>query len=187
VIEVKVEVMAGARPGRGLCVIAGDVAAVDLPGLDRPGRIPAGVLPAWLAGLIGLGPRPAVAVPGLLIAPTAVLDRLLAGTGAFPWSVPAEWRGVLARIVECRQAWWRMTMGPPGADPVESLEVIDAGAAGLWARRPCPAAAADDEIDHEGLPLAALAATTPTVVWTWLSRLASPPPPTGPTVPRRSL
>jgi hypothetical protein len=108
----------------------------------------------------------------MLIASPAVLDRLLTPSGSTSAAVPAGWRDTLARIIECRQGWWRMTVGPLGDDPIDSLEIIDAGTAGLWARQPCPTAAAADEIDDRG-PLTALTSTTPTAVWTWLSRLAA--------------
>jgi hypothetical protein len=174
-IEILVRVMAGPHTGRGRCVVDGGVATVDLPGLDRPRRIPASVVPEWLAALVGLGPRPAVTAPGMLITSTAVLDGLLAsgdapGARTSSIDVPAGWRDLLTRIIECRQGWWRMSVGPFGDDPADSLEIIDAGSAGLWARRPCPPAAADEEIDGRG-PLDALTSTTPTAVWTWLSRL----------------
>jgi hypothetical protein len=172
-IEVQVQVMAGPHPGRGQCIVDGDMAAVDLPGLDPPRRIPASVLPEWLAALVGLGPRPSVAAPGLLITSTAVLDRLLAPGARTPSiEVPPGWRDLLTRIIECRQAWWRITVGPLDRAPTDSLEIIDSGTAGLWARQPCPPTAADEELDGQG-PLAALTSTTPTAVWTWLSRLAT--------------
>jgi hypothetical protein len=169
-IEIRVQVLAGPHPGRGQCVVDGDVATVDLPGLDRPRQIPASVLPEWLAALVGLGPRPSVAAPGLLITSTAILDRLLEthGTRVSSVNVPAGWRDILTRIIACRQGWWRMAVGPLGHDPADSLEIIDAGTAGLWSRRPCPPEAVDEALDGSG-PLAALTSTTPTAVWTWLS------------------
>lgn len=166
-IEVFVQVKAGPWPGPGRCVIDGDAATLNLPGMHRPERCPAGAVPQRLATLVGLGPRPVVAGPGMLITSASFLDRLLTAEDPPPTKIPSGWREVLSTLVVHRRAWWRITVHADAAH--RGLEVIDAGDAGLWSCQQCPPEPAD-EIDA-GEPVA-LTPTTATAVWAWLSPLA---------------
>jgi hypothetical protein len=179
-VAVDVDVLVGPRAGAGSCLIRGGLAVVDLPGLAAPRVIPPSVLPEWLAGLVGLGPRPVVSAPGLLIAPTTLLDTVLAlaapdraavATAIAPDKVNAAWLALLAGIAANLAARWRVAIGPLNADPVDSLEILDCASAGLWAIQPCPAEAAAEELGTA--EAVSLAPTTPAAVWAWLSRLAA--------------
>jgi hypothetical protein len=185
IVAVDVDLLVGPRAGAGSCLIQGDLAVVDLPGLPHPRAIPTSVLPEWLAGLVGLGPRPVVSAPGLLIAPTTLLDTVLAlatpdpaGVAAAvaaaiaPSKVSDAWLEMLAGIATSLAARWRVSVGLLDADPVDSLEILDCASAGLWAIQPCPAEVAAEELDTA--EAVSLTPTTPTAVWAWLSQLAGP-------------
>jgi hypothetical protein len=181
VVAVDVEVLVGPRAGAGSCLIQGDLAVADLPGLPDPRTIPTSVLPEWLAGLVGLGPRPVVSAPGLLIAPTTLLDTVLAlatpdhaavAAAIAPSKVADAWLELLAGIAANLVARWRVTVGLLDADAVDSLEILDCASAGLWAIQPCPAEVAAEELG--AAEVVSLTPTTPTAVWAWLSRLAGP-------------
>jgi hypothetical protein len=188
-LAVDVDVLVGPRAGTGCCLIHGDLAVVDLPGLPVPRAIPTSVLPEWLAGLVGLGPRPAVSAPGLLIAPTTLLDTVLelaapdhaaVAAAIAPSKVSGAWLALLAGIAASLATRWRVAVGPLNADPVESLEVLDCVGTGLWAVQPCPAEVAAEELGTA--EAISLTPTTPTAVWAWLSRLAAPAVQEGPWV-----
>jgi hypothetical protein len=175
---VDIHVLAGRNTGRGRCVIDGPLAAVELPGLDAPHAIPTAAVPEWLAGLLGVGPRPRVHAPGVLIAHAAMLDSVLnlaepdAGAIAAmiaPDRVSSRWLELLVAISVNLLARWRVEIRAPGATTAaETLEVLDCSAAGLWMLQPGPAedVTGDEEV-------VCLAPTTSTAVWAWLSRLAA--------------
>lgn len=153
--DLAVTVLAGRHPGTGRCRIADGVAEVELPGLDGPRELPAAALPGWLAGLVGLGPRPRAEVRGLLVTSRTAL--------AEPGRLPAGWAGAPA-------AHWRLDLTVPGAGP-SSLEVLDAGS--LWALSPVEEALlAAEEVAVDGEPVA-VRPTTPSAVWRWLAPLAA--------------
>jgi hypothetical protein len=179
-IEVRVELLAGPRRGSGLCLIDGAVAALDLPGLDGPTRVPASVVPGWLAGLVGVGPRPEARSPGVLLAPRTLVDCLTGADAAAVRAavgrhrVPPAWIELLVGIAASLPARWRMSVGAPADVPVDLLEILDAGDCGLWSVQDCPPellSGEGREVDAAE-PWAVLTPTTPTAVWVWLSRLA---------------
>ena len=175
---VDIHMLAGRTTGRGSCVIDGAVAAVEVPGLDAPHAIPTAAVPEWLAELLGVGPRPRVHAPGVLIAHAAMLDRVLniaePDAGAIaeliaPDRVSSRWLELLTAISANLLARWRVEIRAPGATTAaETLEVLDCAAAGLWMLQPGPT----EEVTA-GEEVVCLAPTTSTAVWTWLSRLAT--------------
>jgi hypothetical protein len=180
-VAVDVEIPVGPFPGTGRCLIQGDLTVAELPALTDPRALPTTALPEWLAGLVGLGPRPAVSAPGILIAQTALLDTVLDLATPEPAAVAAaiaperlapDWLTLLAGIAGHLAARWRITVGPLDAAPVDALEILDCAGKGLWARQPCPTEVAAAELDTE-TAADALTPTTSTAVWMWLSRLAA--------------
>jgi hypothetical protein len=167
VITVDVRVLVGRRTGTGRCRIDGPTAVVDLPQLDGDRTVPTTVLPEWIAALVELAPCPRVAAPSTLITDRSRLDALLDG-GSLA-EVPHHWRGIFAAIVSSMHARWSVTVSPHG----DALEVLDCRSAGFWAVQPCPPEAAGDDIPEDGA-LVSVTPTTPTAVWTWLSRLGDP-------------
>ncbi len=89
--------------------------------------LPLALLPHWLAAAAQLGPRPVVAVGGLVLSEPARIDALAAGdpeplakelTGA--WSVAVRALGAVPpRRLAVRQ-------------PAGTVDLLDGGAAGLW-------------------------------------------------------
>jgi hypothetical protein len=182
-VEVLVEVLKGAHPGSGRCAVGGGLAVADLPGLPEPCVLPAAALPEWLAGLVGLGPRPAASAPGALVVRASVLDAVLAldrpdarRVRATAGPAPGPWPGLLAAVSAGLTGRWRMTVAGLTGD-VAHLEVLDCGPSGLWAVQPCPPGGLADELPAADGDDAAvlLTPTTPTEVWVWLSRLAGHP------------
>jgi hypothetical protein len=177
---VDVEVLAGRHTGCGRCLLEGGRAVVDLPGLAGPRVIPGAALPEWLAGLVGLGPRPQVASPGVLMLDRAALDDIVGpaapnvaavAAAPRPERLPQRWLELLAGIGAGFSARWRVEV-TSDVRSSETLEVIDSADTGLWAVQPCPPELAVAETGDRG-ELVTLAPTTPTVVWAWLSRLAA--------------
>ena len=181
-VLVEVDVRVGRHAGSGRCVITGDRAVADLPGLASPRTVPTAVIPEWLAGLLEVGPRPEVSSPGVLIMRRAVLDDVLdvadpdadvIAAALAPERVSRSWLELLAGISAGVTARWRVALRPPdGRSLSDTLEIVDAGAAGLWAVHPCPVELITAELG-EGHDLVTVAPTTPTTVWAWLSRLAA--------------
>jgi hypothetical protein len=169
-LEVHVSLVAGDARSTGLCLIDGPSAAVDLPDLDEPVLLPTAMVPARLAALVELGPRPRVAAPGCLVLSEVSLDRLAGGV--LPDELPPAWAGPLAAVAAGLRRRWCIVAGSADGAPVDALEVLDAGAAGLWAVHPCPAELVTAE-GGAGQPMVLLAPATATEVWTWLSRLAT--------------
>ena len=179
--DLQVTVLAGRHAGAGTCRLAEGLARVDLPGLDSPRELPSAALPGWLAGLVGLGPRPRAAVTGLLVTSRPTLDRLLALPAAdpdrvrvafAPSTLPDGWADALAALAGA-PAHWRMELTVPGAGTA-ALEVLDAGAGGLWSLAAVDPALLGSEQD--GAPLdgepVAVSPTTPSAIWHWLAPLA---------------
>jgi hypothetical protein len=187
VVRVDVEVLMGRHVGVGCCLIDGELVLADLPGLPEPQALPVAALPEWLAGLVGLGPRPAASAPGSLVTRARVLDAVLALDGASARSVlaatgpvPGPWPELLAAVSGGLAGRWRVAVtGLASGD--EHLEVLDCADAGLWAVQPCPPATLpDDDLPPSPTPddpPVLLTPTTPTTLWAWLSRLARPLPP----------
>lgn len=183
-IEVRVDVRVGPRTGSGRAVLVGGDAVVCLPGLDAPRRTSAELFPSWLAALVGLGPRPQVDRVGALLTERCILDEFLAlpGTTAdgvrahfAPTRLPPRWVGQLAAIPGGVRAHWSVATAPAGSTDIGALgriEVVDAGAAGLWTIRQVPADLVAPEV---GTPLSmvSFAPTTATAVWTALTELAA--------------
>jgi hypothetical protein len=178
--DLRVTVFAGKHVGSGHCQLADGTARVDLPGLDGPRDIPAALLPGWLAGLVGLGPRSRPAASGLLVTSRSVLDRLLALPVADPDRVrdavapsilPAGWARSLAALAGATYGHWRLDLTVPGGGTA-MLEVLDAG--GLWSLTPVDPALLASEVDGATLddePVA-VSPVTPSAVWRWLAPLA---------------
>lgn len=178
--SLRVSVLAGPYRGTGSCELAGGRARVELPDLDRPRDVPAAVVPGWLAGLVGLGPRPRAAVPGLLVTSRPAVKRLLAHPGADPDQVraafgaalPDGWARQLSAPAGTPVAHWRLELAVP-AGGTATLEVLDAG--GLWSLTPVDPEllAAEDAADRlDGEPVG-ISPLTPSAVWHWLSPLAA--------------
>lgn len=177
VVTVDVDVRVGRHTGSGCCVTTGDRTVVDLPGLAAPRTISTAALPEWLAGLLGVGPRPEVSSPGVLILRRDVLDAVLdlappdvdaVAAALAPAPAPRRWLELLAPLGAGLCGRWRVEISTPGGD---ALEILDCGSAGLWTVHPCPVELGEAELGDGDL--VTLAPTTSTTVWAWLSRLAA--------------
>lgn len=178
-VVVDVDVRVGPHTGSGRCVTTGDRTVVDLPGLAAPRTISTAALPEWLAGLVGVGPRPAVSSPGVLILRRDVLDAVLdlaapdvaaLAAALAPEPVPRRWLELLAALGAGLCGRWRVGICAPGGG--DALEILDCASAGLWAVHPCPVELGEAELGDGG-DLVSLAPTTSATVWAWLSRLAA--------------
>jgi hypothetical protein len=181
-VVVDVDVRVGRHAGSGRCVITGDRAVADLPGLGSPRAIASAVLPEWLAGLLDVGPRPEVSSPGVLILRRALLDDVLrlsepdvddVAAAIAPERLSRPWLELLTTVGTSLTARWRVALRSADArSTAEALEILDCSAAGLWVVQPCPAELVAAELGDGG-DLVTLAPTTSTAVWAWLSRLAA--------------
>ncbi|MGH3914991.1 MAG: hypothetical protein ACRDTC_16530 [Pseudonocardiaceae bacterium] len=183
-IEVRVDVRVGQHAGLGRAVIVDGEVLACLPGLDAPRRASAELLPSWLAALVGLGPRPQVQRVGALITERSILDDFLGlpsvtadGVRAHfaPTRLSARWVDQLAAIPGGVRAHWSVATAPAGSGAIEELgriEVLDAGAARLWAIGQVPADLIAPEVGAR-LPMVSFAPTTATAVWTALAELAA--------------
>jgi hypothetical protein len=109
-----------------------------------------------------------------------------------PADLPDVWVRALALLAGTRVSHWRVQVFDAGA-ALDALEILDGGSSGLWAAAehdPGPFAGEVDDSDEldgvDGIgvrgtgaeeeaaagPVVSLAPTTPTAVWSWLSRLA---------------
>lgn len=182
--EIQVDVWVGSRIGSGRAVLVGAEVLACLPGLDAPRRTSAELFPSWLAALVGLGPRPQLHRIGALLTERCILDDFLAlpattadGVRAHfaPTRLPARWVGQLAAIPGDVRTHWSVATGPAGSADIGALgrmEVVDAGAAGLWTIGQVHADLVALEV---GTPLSmvSFAPTTTTAVWTALTELAA--------------
>lgn len=182
-VEVRVDVRVGPHPGNGRAVLVDGEVLACLPGLDAPRRTSAELFPSWLAALVGLGPRPQLHRLGALLTERRILDEFLAlpGTTAdgvlahfAPTQLSPRWIDQLAAIPGSVRAHWSLVTAPAGSADIGALgqlEVVDAGAAGLWAIGRVPADLAAPEAGTP-LPMVSFAPTTATAVWTALAELA---------------
>ena len=146
----------GPHPGTGGFLRRGPYAWAVLPGLPDPTPVPASVLPAWLLAGFGAGPRPVPATRPLVVTTRPALDRLIRLDHADPDAVrraldaPGLDDGTAASLAGLVNGltghWWLdwtcgldSTVEPVDDEwtstvPVASgrLEILDAGAAGLW-------------------------------------------------------
>jgi hypothetical protein len=178
--DLRVTVLAGRHAGAGRCRLAGGRARVELPGLDGPRDIPSALVPGWLAGLVGLGPRPRPAAGGLLVTSRSVLDRILALPAADPDAVrdtvapsvlPGGWARSLAALAGTAYGHWRLDLTVPDGGTA-TLEVLDAG--GLWSLAAVGPALLASEEDGAGPgrePIT-VSPVSPSAVWRWLAPLA---------------
>lgn len=183
-VEVRVDVRLGPRTGSGRAVLVGGDVLACLPGLDAPRRTSAELLPSWLAALVDLGPRPQLHRIGVLITEHSVLDDFLAlpsttadGVRAHfaPTRLSPRWVDQLAAIPGCVRAHWSVATAPTGSADIGALgriEVVDAGAAGLWTIGQVPADLVAPEVGPP-LSMVSFAPTTATAVWTALAELAA--------------
>lgn len=99
------------------------------------------------------------------------LDAVAAVVGG---QVAHRWLELLVTISRNLTGRWRITVGSLGAPRgVDSLEILDCADAGLWAIQPCPAELIAAERLGDSGRVVSVTLTTPTTVWTWLSRLAT--------------
>ena len=184
---LELEVFEGRHQGLCVAVVEGALAAVQLPGEDAPRRLPSSLLPGWLAGLVGLAPRPRPACPGVLVLDRDRLDALLGldegsrGDEAAvrdalgPDPLPEAWSRALATLPGAVTGRWRLARRLDGMDGEvvgsSEVEVLDAGDAGLWQVVPVDEDWVRDELAGQPAParLVALSATTPTAVWELLT------------------
>ncbi len=179
-VVLDVDVLAGARRGRGGVVVRDGRAVVALPGLDGLRAVPSSLLPGWLGALVDLAPRPHVDCPGLLVTDRESLDAFLDGPAADAASAirdalgpgpSARWVAALAGMsghVVNRWALTRRVLDADGADLARTVvEVVDAGDAGLWRLAECDASWLAGELDGEPAPPwpVAISATTTTDLW----------------------
>jgi hypothetical protein len=177
---VELEVLCGPHPGTVRAVLEGPGAAVQLPDAQSGRLVSRSLLPGWLAALVGLGPRPAVAVPGVLVVDAASLDLLLGADAGGPDAVaaafgdepvPPAWGDALGALPARVAARWRLTTRVADHDgalvPAGAIDVVDAGEAGLWQLAPVDTEWLTAELAGEPGPPVVVAVSTlsTTAVW----------------------
>lgn len=130
-------------------------------------------LPAQLARLIGLGPRPSHRVEGALRLEQNTVELLRAGASDEGSAravcedlapIPVRAATALQAALKGQRIHWRLECSPSGgaAAAIEACEVIDAGPAGVWMLMTSPLAA---DADSNGT---IMVTATPRTVWRFL-------------------
>jgi hypothetical protein len=204
-LEIRLDVIRGPRAGRWLCRAEDGLACVKLPGIGASQISAWGRVPGLLANAVGLAPRPRPRCGGVLVTGRGTLDRLFDSCVAAghlpgdetieavravfaPTELPAGWVHALARLAGGAITQWKVQIVVSGGTVLDTLEIVDGDASGLWSLTDHSPESFADEIDDVDIrtvdgendagadcgreALVALAPTTPTAVWAWLSRLA---------------
>jgi hypothetical protein len=150
---------------QGLFRVFADRLEAELDGEDEVRVEAADALGRIVARLTGLGPRPRAAAPpeGAAVLEREDLEAVLAGRADAP--VDDAWGAFLEALAGSLAVRWRVDVlwSEAGEGPDRTLEVLDAGPAGL-------AVLADAREPGFRSPVA-LAPATPTEVWHALCRL----------------
>lgn len=166
---VRLRVLVGPHQGDGCAVLDRDArcAVVSLPGLAGVRRTALDAVPGWVAACVGLGPRPAAAPLGTLVAGRAEADALLSGHPGALAGAPAPWRAALPTSSNEVLAHWTLWTAE------YALEIVDTGRCGLWHLHPADPAlvAAEGTIGED---LVAIQPTTATQVWRVLCAVFCP-------------
>lgn len=184
-VGLRVTVRRGQCPGQGELLLRHDKALVSLPGLDLPQWLPRDQVPALLARVCGLAPRPMAGRTAALVTERSTVDRLLAAGGDLdeaavrqclhPGRPSDDWVRRLRVAASHVESHWEVTVLSADGTTAPWLEVIDAGRiGGLWSVKPASPqllAAADDRDGTERL--VALARVTTTTIWAALSTCAT--------------